>query len=496
MTVRQDASVRASAGGGDAGGPRTTEPRLRRDLTRFGPVRRLLGLRAFQFMVVLPALVLVAVATLSAGAGIDHPALNFGTVVTWVVWWGGLLLSIALVGRAWCLVCPLGALGEWVQRLSLWWPSRVTPGFGLRWPRRLGGLWLPTALFVVFVFLDNGYGMSNNPRMTAGLVVVLALGALWASVVFERRAFCRHLCPLTALIGLGALTAPLEIRRRDATLCARCAGKDCYAGNARHWGCPMGEFPGGGMDTNFHCILCTECVRSCPSDNLALRLRPPGQDLWTMRRARLDAAVSASALAGITVVAPLFTFVGLPPLRAALAAVLPHGTPPDDPPRLVAIAVLLAVGVAVTLALVTGASVLARWAAGAGAPATRALVPRAAVALVPIALARMLADLADHALRTWGAVGHVTRALVLDFPLNRALVGQPAVTHAAGPLEAYALQVVLVLGGLALALVAMRRFTVAQVPAREAAGATLIPLAALALLLTLASVWTLGAGLL
>jgi polyferredoxin len=495
MTVG-DAPLTGVSDPRDGDRPRATDASRGRDLTRFRSVRRLLRVPAFQFVLVLPMLVLVAVATLSAGVGIDHPALNFGTVATWVVWWGGLLFSIALVGRAWCLVCPLGALGEWVQRLSLWWPSRVTPGFGLRWPRRLGGLWLPTALFVLFVFLDNGYGMSNSPRMTAGLVVVLALGALWTSVVFERRAFCRHLCPLTALIGLGALTAPLEIRRRDATVCARCAGKDCYAGNTRHWGCPMGEFPGGGMDTNLHCILCTECVRSCPSDNLGVRLRAPGQDLWTMRRARLDTAVSASAVVGITVVAPLFTFVGLPPLRAALAAVLPHGAPPDDPPRLVAIALLLAVGFAVTLALVAGSSALARWGAGAGAPRMRALVPRVALALVPIALARMLADLADHALRTWGAVGHVTRGLLLDFPLNRALAGQPAVTHAAGPLEAYALGMLLVLGGLALALVALRRFTLTQVADREAARATLIPLAALALVLTLASVWTLGAGLL
>lgn len=467
-----------------------------RELTRLRPVRRVLGLRAFQFMLVVPTLALVAVATISAAVGIDHPALNFGTVVTWVVWWGALLLSVALVGRAWCLVCPLGALGEWMQRLSLWWPSRVTPGFGLRWPRRLGGLWLPTALFVVFVFLDNGYGMSNSPRMTAGLVVALALGALWTGVVFERRAFCRHLCPLTALIGLGALAAPVEIRRRDAALCARCAGKDCYAGNARHWGCPMGEFPGGGMDTNLHCILCAECVRSCPSDNVALRLRAPGQDFWTMRRARLDVAVSASAFVGISVVAPLFTFAGLPGVRAALAAVLPHGTPPNDPPRLVAIAALLAVGIAVTLALVAGASALARGVAGSGTATTRVLFARAAVALVPIALARMLADLADHALRTWGAVGHVTRALVLDFPFNRAIPGQPAVSHAAGPLEAYAFQVLVLLGGLALAVAAMRRFTPALARDREAARAALIPLAALALVLTLASVWTLGAGLL
>jgi hypothetical protein len=179
-----------------------------------------------------------------------------------------------------------------------------------------------------------------------------------------------------------------------------------------------------------------------------------------------------------------------------LAATLPAGTPPDDPPRLVAIALLLVLAIGATLALVAGASALARRVAGTSAPAIRTVLPRAALALVPIALARMLADVLDHTLRTWGAVSQATRALLLDFPLNRALPGQPLVTHAAGPLEAYALQVCVILGGLGLALAALRRFALLQAADPEAAHATLIPLAGLALVLTLASVWTLGAGLL
>ena len=52
------------------------------------------------------------------------------------------------------------------------------------------------------------------------------------------------------------------------------------------------------MDTNLLCILCTECIKACGHDNIALRFRAPGRDLWAMRRPRVDGAFAA-----ITVVA-------------------------------------------------------------------------------------------------------------------------------------------------------------------------------------------------
>jgi polyferredoxin len=460
-------------------------------------IRRALSLGAFQFLLVLPTTAAVAVVLISAAVGIDHPSFNFGTVVTWVVWWGALLLSFLVFGRAWCLVCPIGAIGEWLQRLSLWWRSPVTAGLDLGWPRRLRGLGPATALFVAFVYLDNGYGLSNSPRMTAGLIVVLVLLAAWADLLFERRAFCRYLCPITALIGLNALVSMFELRRRDPGECgAACPTKDCYRGNDARWGCPMGEFPGGGMDSNLHCILCMECVKSCPHDNITLRFRPPGRDLWLMRRPRADGALAAAVVVGLATLVPLLTVAFLPDVRRLFARALPAGTPPNDPPRLAAVALLLGLGLGASVALVWGAAALARLAAGEPAVTTRALWVRSAHALLPIGLARLFADLLDHALRTWGALGDVTRALLLDFPLNRVAPGRVTAAHLLGPLETYAVQVVVLLAGLCLSTYALRRVSQSLFADRAAARAALVPVAGLALVLTLACVWTLGIPLL
>jgi len=460
-------------------------------------IRRVLGVGPLQFLLVLPAAAAVGVVLASTAVGLEHPGFNFGTVFTWVVWWGGLLVSFVLAGRVWCLICPIGAAGEWLQRLSFWWRSSRTAGLGLRWPRRLRNLWPATALFVVFVFLDNGYGISNSPRLTAGLIVVLVLGAAWTGLVFERRAFCRYVCPLTAFIGLNALLSALELGRRDAETCrSRCATKDCYRGNDRRWGCPMDEFPGGGMDTGLHCILCTECVKSCPHDNIALRLKAPGRDLWTMRRPRVDGAFASVVIVGLATVVPLLTLAFLAGLRGLLARWLPAGVPPNDPPRLVAVGALFVLGLAAAVALVWGACRLSRLAADDGAVTTRARFTRYAYTLLPLGLAKLVADLLDHALRTWGALSDVIGALLLDFPLNRVMPGRPVtVAHLLGPVEVYALQTAVLLGGLLLSVYAMDRISRALHREGEVALASFLPMAGLALILTLVSVWTLGIAL-
>jgi polyferredoxin len=470
---------------------------MTRDLLALRPVRRALRLRPFQFLASVPAVLIVAVVVASTWLGIDHPGFNFGMVFTWVVWWGALLISFIFLGRAWCLVCPVGLVGEWIQRLSFWGRSRYTAGLKLPWPRPLRNLWLATGLFLAFIWLDNGYGMSNSPRLTAGLIVVLTLASAWIGLLFERRAFCRYLCPLTAFIGLNSLFSILELRRRDGDVCrADCATKDCYRGNATTYGCPMGEFPGGAMDTNLLCILCTECIKGCGHDNIGLRLRAPGRDLWAMRRPRVDGAFAAVTVIALATLIPLVTYAWLPTVRKFLAAVLPAGLPPNDPPRLVGVGLLFALGLGASVALVYGFSYLSHRAAGVRTLPARALFVHYAYAFIPLGLFKFLADLLDHALRTWGTLSDVTRALMLDFPRNRVVSGRVTVVQLLGPVETYLIQTLLLLGGLLFTLFALHRISLRLFEDRDVALASFLPMAGLSVVLTLVSLWMLGAPLL
>jgi hypothetical protein len=75
----------------------------------------------------------------------------------------------------------------------------------------------------------------------------------------------------------------VEVRVKDRDICAAHAEKTCYRA------CSWGQYPLA-LKTSADCGLCMECLRVCPSDNLAVNLRPWGSDLGPGTRRRLDGA--------------------------------------------------------------------------------------------------------------------------------------------------------------------------------------------------------------
>jgi hypothetical protein len=119
----------------------------------------------------------------------------------------------------------------------------------------------------------------------AGFVLV----ALLTSVLFERRTFCRYLCPVGGFIGLYSQVAPIELRVRDQDVCTGHREKSCYTGSDDGYGCPWLVFPGK-LTSNAYCGLCTECLKTCTLDNVAIYVRKPGKDLVTAQKRGLDEA--------------------------------------------------------------------------------------------------------------------------------------------------------------------------------------------------------------
>jgi polyferredoxin len=60
----------------------------------------------------------------------------------------------------------------------------------------------------------------TKPAVTAWLLFGLILVAVIVSLIFERRAFCRYLCPVGGFIGLYSQISPLEIRPINS-VCAK-----------------------------------------------------------------------------------------------------------------------------------------------------------------------------------------------------------------------------------------------------------------------------------
>jgi polyferredoxin len=221
---------------------------------------------------------------------------NFSIVFVWIAWWAVLiLLAVPLLGRGWCAVCPIPAPGEWLQRKAVLGPR--SEGMGRtqpRWPKPLRNIWLQSAAFLLLALFSTV--LLTTPLMTAIVLAVMLAAAIGLSLTFERRAFCRYLCPVGGFIGLYSQTSPVELRIKHKALCAACIGKPCYNGSSAGFGCPWDVFPGG-LQKNTYCGLCLECVRTCPQDNIAINLRPPAADL-ALPSGRLDESFKSFVMLG------------------------------------------------------------------------------------------------------------------------------------------------------------------------------------------------------
>jgi len=253
-------------------------PSRRIELTRSPFLKRLLQWRGFQPLLMLPTLLGFMLAVLTGLFGTPVGSRNFAIVFVWIVWFA--LLKILLVpfgGRLWCMMCPIPAPGEWLQRRGIIARSSQRPiSLARKWPRQLEGLWLQNAgLLLVTTFSPI---ILTLPVATGIVLLAFLVIAIILSLVFERRVFCRYLCPVGGFIGVYSLMAPVELRVKDVKVCRQHREKECYLGNAKGYGCPWMVKPWE-LARNALCGLCTECLKTCPKDNIAINLRPFGSDL-------------------------------------------------------------------------------------------------------------------------------------------------------------------------------------------------------------------------
>ncbi|MFQ5857991.1 MAG: cupredoxin domain-containing protein [Anaerolineae bacterium] len=261
------------------------------DLLQIGALKRLLDHRAFQYFVILPNLLFFVLILMAGFFGTPVGNHNFAIIFVWIVWWAVLItLLIPFGARVWCTMCPIPAPGEWLQRLGfVLRRKRQLFTLGKVWPRRLRNIWLQNFSFLTVAILSAI--ILTTPIATGIVLSLFIVLAIVLSLVYQRRAFCRYVCPVGGFIGLYSLVAPLELRVKDPEVCRRHCGKECIRGSADAFGCPWLEYPGT-MNRNAYCGLCTECIKACPVGNVGLNLRAFGKDLLVPYR-HLDEAYKA-----------------------------------------------------------------------------------------------------------------------------------------------------------------------------------------------------------
>ena len=282
-----------------------SDPEANWDVASHPRVARMLRSRRFQFALIVPNQIIFWIVILTGLLGTVVPGLNFGTAITWYIWFCLVFVLMVVIGRAWCAMCPFGGFGEWIQRRSLWKRTQHRLGLGRKLPEPIAryGFLLSVGTFLLLTWIEEYFNIAGpgNPWATSFMVLGIVSSALLFFLVFERRTFCRYICPLSALIGtVGAMGSVAGFRTRDRQVCLDCETKDCMRGGTDGYGCPWYTWPGS-ADSNLSCGLCSECYKSCPEDNIGLFLQRPLTSVVAPTRRRADVAWSVAVLWGLVV---------------------------------------------------------------------------------------------------------------------------------------------------------------------------------------------------
>ncbi len=385
---------------------RVTEARLV-DLLRWPLIGRALRWRWGRLLFQLPLLLLAGLVVYDGLTGPQLAPLNLATVLVWIHYRGGVILLLVLAGNLFCMGCPFALL------------RTVAPSLarrGRRWPRPLRHKWGAVAIIFAFLWLYEWLDLWASPQLTAWLVVGYLAAGFALEFAFAESPFCKYLCPLGAFNSLYATAAPLMIAGRDLAVCRACANKECVNGSASVPGCGT-ELYVPQIRGNLDCLLCLDCARACPHDNVALTVRRPGSELaagaWR-RRWDLSFLTLMLAYSGVSnalgMVPPIYT---LEETLARWLNVRSEG---------VILLLIFAVG---NLVLPTGLGLAAAALGRAGArEPLRAILARHAPAFVPLGLAIWLGHYLFHFATGALTVVPVLQTFLLDHGI-RLMGGEP-----------------------------------------------------------------------
>lgn len=240
----------------------------------------------------LPMMAVFIPVTLMGFLGPQSRDASFTLNFFWAWWWPLYLFLFAFVGRVWCAVCPFMITAEWLRQISLWLFPRTLHPWPTQWMNRWGG-WILFAGFVAIYLWEELWDLPHTPYLSSWLLLVITAGAVIFSLVYERRLWCRYLCPIGGMNGMFAKLSMVELRSTQQVCGSQCHTFGCYRGSdvtpvlfanalpnegQATGGCPLYSHPAQ-LPDNRDCMLCMTCLKACPNRSAQLNLRFPATDL-------------------------------------------------------------------------------------------------------------------------------------------------------------------------------------------------------------------------
>lgn len=240
-----------------------------------------------------------------AAVGPTDSGTNFGNVAFFGLWWTPvMLLSLVFLGRIWCYVCPMGAIVRFTQRFGL---KRHFPMYTRKWVvfgLPVSVLSVTALSFAMARWPMYKVGVAYTPRFIPYYWLTILGVAVGVSLVYQRQAFCRYVCPATGVMSVTSKFSPLEIAQKKRT------GVQCATL----------EYESEFLSTDRRCTACMKCTTENPDEDVELRFRWPGAKAVTERIPLVDEALIALV---IWAVFPIDHVLGGPVEETTLVGNLP-----------------------------------------------------------------------------------------------------------------------------------------------------------------------------
>jgi polyferredoxin len=204
--------------------------------------------------------------------GNQLPDKNVSLLLIWGLWEPLLIMSWFVGARIWCAVCPMGAVNDLLNRIGK--VKFKVPAIIHDY-----GFYFSAAGLAIIIWAQVASGMYYSPMTTGYLLLAIVSFAILSGILFKRRVWCRYLCPLGMLGAIFSGCSVVEWRSNNSICNSTCKDNSCYKGDGKTHGCPLYQGPFS-LHSNQNCILCGNCVKTCPNDSPVFNLRIPGHELW------------------------------------------------------------------------------------------------------------------------------------------------------------------------------------------------------------------------
>jgi DNA-binding NtrC family response regulator len=223
---------------------------------------------------------------------------NLGNVVSWSLLWPLLLLSIVLSGRGFCAYCPFSAISSafvYRRKTFLSFPAVM----------KKHGIWVGIAAFVSIFWIEHVTEAFLNARVTGIVFLSISGSAIITALLFGKRIWCLHICPLGRMLGEFATLSITELRGNSEVCVNQCETQACLKERT----CPMGLHPSAER-TSHDCILCFACVRKCMQKSVHLDVLLPHQKILARKSWEFSRSTFAVLLVGSVLASQALTWLG------------------------------------------------------------------------------------------------------------------------------------------------------------------------------------------